>query len=376
MEEMAAASAKQRMCDVFYMLLQDTPYQNIKVTRIVQLAEVNRSTFYKYYTSVPDLFEHLQRALCDEITGTHVLPPETPETMRAFTRHVFDAFVQDHRREIRLLGGNHGDVRTFWYIGEAMRELLTREADRLGVTDAAVRRNIAGAPGFFASLLCSVVNREMLLASWSRFQTAHFDESKTFFENMAIQLQMQRGGPFEFHYDLTLSYVKFFDRMVPQVTVTQLLQTAGISRTEFYQYYRNMNDFHQTYIDAVCNCATMYVVHVCRVDAETGVALMERFSEINYSFVHQILRGVVERGDIIFYLTYLIGSVYFVAKQTLPPTFPLAEQQQLELLYGIGATISFALAFYTGKLDKAALNECLHSLEGLRKSIRAEDGKR
>ena len=369
MPDTVAGSAEARIIDAFYTLLIEKPYGAIKVTEIIRLADVNRSTFYKNYTSVPDLFEKQQQSLCGAVLNSDVPQPETADALQAYKRALAERLLRSEMERISLLGGEHGDVRTFWMVGNAIRQKLEQQAGRLEVRDEAVLRNIQSAPGFFASLLCDYVYHEKLLGRWQQEIPANYDVTKTFFENLAIQLCARRGGSMQFHYDLVLSFVKFFDRMVPQVTVTQLLQTAGIGRTEFYQYYRNLEDFRSLYLETVHNCATQYVLYACKAQGDEAAALIAKFSEINYNFVQKTLRGVMERGDIIYYITTLIGGVFVHMSREIPPSVMDFEEKQLKLLYYIGACVSYALAFYAGSIDEPELRRCMARLQRLRQSV-------
>lgn len=369
MPEAVAGSAEIRIIDAFYTLLREKPYAAIKVTEIIRLADVNRSTFYKSYTSVPDLFEKQQQSLCAAVLDSDVPPPQTPDALQAYTRALAQQLLRDEMERISLLGGDHGDVRTFWFVGDAIRQKLEQEAARLEIRDEAALRNIRSAPGFFASLFCERVNEARLQARWQQTLSEDYDVSKTFFENMAIQLCARRGGSMQFHYDLVLSFIKFFDRMVPQVTVTRLLQTAGIGRTEFYQYYRNLEDFRTLYLETVHNCATQYVLYTSKAQGDEAAELIAKFSEINYSFVQKTLRGVMERGDIIYYITTLIGGVFVRMSREIPQSVMDFEEKQLKLLYCIGSCVSYALAFYAGGIGKPELHRCMARLQPLQQSL-------
>lgn len=372
MPEAVAGSAEARIIDAFYTLLREKPYAAIKVTEIIRLADVNRSTFYKNYTSVPDLFQKQQQSLCNVLRTLPLEKANDADALRAFTHELLRRFLAQYQEKMTLLGGDHGDVRTFWQLGDAIRARLDAEADKSGVSDPAVRRNIESAPGFFSSLLCYHVYRDALRQLWLTYPTTAYDTDKSFFENVAVQLQLQRGGSVQFHYDLLLSYVKHFNQLVPRITVTQLLQTAGIGRTEFYQYYQNLGDFHKLYISTIRNCATLYITNVCRSDAQSAANKIAAFTEMNYTFVQKTVRGVMERGDIIYYVTTLIGSVFALWEQQEPFAREYMEKRQYALLYYIGACVSYALMFYAGALDKTQLLQNLQRMDAIRQKIGLE----
>lgn len=372
MENDSAVSAETRLQQAFLTLLREKSYRQIKVTQLIALASVNRSTFYKKYKSVPQMFEQMQAALCDRVQTLPLDAPQTADELRGFARRLFEALLDESREQIILLGGPNGDVRLFWFLGEAMQRRLQREAAAISANDPDVQKNLAAAPGFFASLFCYLAYREEMHIVGTLLLEVAYDFEISYFENAAAFLAAQRGGSAQFHYDLLLAYVKHFDAFVPSVTVTQLLGTAGISRTEFYQYYRNLEDFHKLYGATLLACATRYVARVCVCDAPAAVRLVDRFFEINYQFVQNTIRRTENSGDMIFYVTFLIGAVYELMTQTTPRFFD--EQTQLPLLFLIGATVSYVMTYYRKGIDRAALQARLSSLDGLRsKLMQGED---
>jgi len=57
-----AKSARNTILNVFIELIQMKPVDKITVTEICQLAQVNRSTFYKYFMDCYDVMEQLESA--------------------------------------------------------------------------------------------------------------------------------------------------------------------------------------------------------------------------------------------------------------------------------------------------------------------------
>ena len=50
-----------------FELLKEKELQNITVTDICRLADINRGTFYKYYKDVPDLYAQIETSIAEEI---------------------------------------------------------------------------------------------------------------------------------------------------------------------------------------------------------------------------------------------------------------------------------------------------------------------
>ncbi len=49
-----------------FELLKEKELQNITVTDICRLADINRGTFYKYYKDVPDLYAQIETSIAEE----------------------------------------------------------------------------------------------------------------------------------------------------------------------------------------------------------------------------------------------------------------------------------------------------------------------
>lgn len=89
------------------MLLKDQPIQKISVSRLCEASDINRSTFYTYYSSTMDLLESIE----DEILDT------LEEDLKQFNKEnsisqlmssIID-YIGDHKELIRLLFSSHGD---------------------------------------------------------------------------------------------------------------------------------------------------------------------------------------------------------------------------------------------------------------------------
>ena len=97
--------------------------------------------------------------------------------------------------------------------------------------------------------------------------------------------------------------------------------------------------------------------------------MLTAFFEINYNFVQKTLWGVMERGDIIYYITTLIGAAFGVLAPQTPEQGGPLKKWDYDLLYYVGSYVSYALAYYSGQLPLDALRGRLHALDGLRKKL-------
>lgn len=60
-------ATKETILDALWRLRQEKRLERISVREVSELAHVHRSTFYRYFTSVPDAFDVFEGRLIDEI---------------------------------------------------------------------------------------------------------------------------------------------------------------------------------------------------------------------------------------------------------------------------------------------------------------------
>ena len=62
-------ATKEAILDALWRLRREKRLERITVREVSELAHVHRSTFYRYFTSVPDAFDAFEEQLIDEIVG-------------------------------------------------------------------------------------------------------------------------------------------------------------------------------------------------------------------------------------------------------------------------------------------------------------------
>lgn len=71
-EDRRVRKTKKSLRDSFFTLLQEKNINQITVTELTRLADVNRSTFYLYYNDVYDMMEKIQQEIYTVMTETVV----------------------------------------------------------------------------------------------------------------------------------------------------------------------------------------------------------------------------------------------------------------------------------------------------------------
>lgn len=97
---------KRLMKDSLMELLEKNELVDISVTAICETADVNRSTFYKYYRDQLDLLRDLEQDYLDQIpTPSQDRESWDEEQLLAETTAFFD-FVKENERAFRILLGD------------------------------------------------------------------------------------------------------------------------------------------------------------------------------------------------------------------------------------------------------------------------------
>ena len=91
-------------------LLQETPFEAITVTKVCQVAGVNRSTFYAHYTDLFDMLGQMETHLREELSETLAEVDILSQTsLTLFLRHVrqhhffYQAVLRHHPESVRFL---------------------------------------------------------------------------------------------------------------------------------------------------------------------------------------------------------------------------------------------------------------------------------
>lgn len=97
---------KMMIRESFIQLLKEQPVSKITVTKICEMAEINRATFYRYYEDALDLLQKLEQELLEEILNS----------LSQFEQlSIRESFIQllEHLKKrgewFQIIGSSHGD---------------------------------------------------------------------------------------------------------------------------------------------------------------------------------------------------------------------------------------------------------------------------
>ena len=98
---------KRALRESLLYLLREQPIQKISVSRLCEKSDINRSTFYTYYSSPMDLLESIE----DEILETleeDMLQFERENSISQLMNSII-FYISEHKQLVRLLFSDHGD---------------------------------------------------------------------------------------------------------------------------------------------------------------------------------------------------------------------------------------------------------------------------
>ena len=358
-----AVPARERIKDAFYMLLRDTPYRKIKVSALIAAAGVNRSTFYRIFENTEDLMECVAEELQQRITVPPPFAVTNAETLERYANLLFDLARQNHAKAA-LLSGENGDMSVAYRLAEAVKNRLTAAKDAAGISDPGVERclQMAG-PSLAFYFITGGVAPEQDIHEPIRFEIV-YDRKRSLLENVAVLLARRRNGNPFFHYDLLCAYIKLDavnEAAYRNITVSQLLETAGIARTEFYKYYKNINDFFESFEDACLYCALYWLADFMRHGwpSETELNTFIQHNDVRVSIVKFFTHGRIST-----YFPRILNLTFRYTNSIAPNGLP--EDTLLSFSYYVTVFAYAICSYLIGNSDYAALHKTFAYLQTVR----------
>ena len=117
-------------------LMKEQTFETISIRQLIDLAEVNRSTFYRYYLDKYDLLEKIEDRLLDDLQAYYQEALESAclfklekdfkvedyihEKQNLF--HFFEPYLED----LAILLGPNGSSTSSWRLQEVLREIFSQ----------------------------------------------------------------------------------------------------------------------------------------------------------------------------------------------------------------------------------------------------------
>lgn len=342
-------NADARIRRAFLEMLPEQPYYKMRITALCQKAGVHRSTFYRLYE---DTFA-VYKAVCFSFMRELLHDPAKPdirsaEDMRVYLLGIFTRIVEK-TETVRLLSGDHGNVGFPYFLGEMIRNRMQALAHKCRVTEPIFREFISFLPEYTAMYLFIRLFPEDVYVIDEKWLSFQYDISDSIAENAKrFFAEFLTGSP-EIQDMLFAAYIILQskgDRN--KCSVTELLQTAGISRTEFYVYYKNIADFRDKFYRTVFSLAASFLFRQCAGEPLSETQTANFFSTDFLNFILKSARQLFEEASLTPYVACVIGNLNLrmtrLVRQRLGRE-ELTRGEELTLRYVI-SKICFSCAYY------------------------------
>lgn len=108
-EDRRTQMTKRMLKDSLLELLEHQSIQKISVRALCEQADINRSTFYKYYESQYDLLKEMENELLSQVEAV-IAEDESADVLRDNHLEVILQFVKDNLKLSKLLINSDADV--------------------------------------------------------------------------------------------------------------------------------------------------------------------------------------------------------------------------------------------------------------------------
>ena len=281
---MEEKNARARIIESYNELLRKYKYNKISVTKIVEKANVNKSTFYRNFADVYDLYDAVCLETADSIIDYAVRTMNVDwedVDVQGFIE-LFNNVLQATSDKMYLLSGVNGSLRFV----TILRERIIKFANK-NVLPAVERlfgdSSIIGVL-VDAAMLYGFLSIDPNMYSDYKFKgfLGKIDLKKHIFDTFAADVDLLSDNSGDFDYKLVkATYSIWCNKKTSMFNVNELMRQAGISRTEFYTHYKNLLEFYGTIEKAAARTLTRYTLSLTFND-ETVIG--QRFYDKNEHF--------------------------------------------------------------------------------------------
>lgn len=110
---MRKRSADMKLIQAFFKLIESKNYAKITVAEIVAEASLSRTTFYRYYTDVYDMYDKISVAIIDSIISELIFAFSDRSADRGELLDIFCDKLESQKKYIKLLSGENAGKEFF-----------------------------------------------------------------------------------------------------------------------------------------------------------------------------------------------------------------------------------------------------------------------
>lgn len=256
-------NARGKLFYAFLELIKKKPYARIKVCELIDRAQVNRSTFYRYYSDIFDFYDRICSSGLIYITEgfENCLSPDGIKAGLDAVYSLVTCRIDSLAAVIKMLTGKNGSV-TFLksfrgYLLEKLEECFApRDEDDANLTQLCAER-------LYIYLLKTAVPDTIIPADIGE---CRYDPKKGVIENI-IDFQAHGSGEV-FRGIMTAAATIFLTKEPRSLNVSRITDSAKVGRTEFYNYFGNIKKLVDSSLISANRVCTqeLFAVSVCGED--------------------------------------------------------------------------------------------------------------
>lgn len=155
---------KRSIFNAFLQLRAARPLEKISVRELCETAQINKSTFYKYYTDLYDLSDQMESQVIDQIVANLAHPEAIVADPRTFTRELTLACTSQSVMIDVLFSGNRRE-KLVVKLRNAIKNLLFQTHPEYRGSDAInIYLTYAVFGGYYAMAECKEYDRQRVCA--------------------------------------------------------------------------------------------------------------------------------------------------------------------------------------------------------------------
>lgn len=312
-------SARYRMSQALIEEMKHTNYKKIKVSDIIRQADVNRSTFYRNYDDIFDMYKQTCNEYIDYIIEPVKLvkhiDPENREGIFNYIKE-YKEYVEKCIPSLKILISDNGDYSVIFEFADALKEETEKIGNEiLGETKADLRVFCDGIAYYFTLL---IMRNCITPASLERFEgyDFNFDLNKSFVDNGVDLI----ASIFKDYNQTTVKklilYIfkcwknkEFYPYKISEIVkVSDLMNHMGMSRTIFYKAFENMVDLVRFFYSAFAYVFSNYMFILLSSNRDEVNTLLRNKDKEKSFFKENVLLDVMNTPAFLNFITSTVDK--------------------------------------------------------------------
>ena len=136
MEEKKRRKTEKQIEDSLLQLMKEQTFETISIRQLIDLAEVNRSTFYRHYLDKYDLLEKIEDRLLDDLQAYYQEALDSSCLFKLEKEFKVEDYIHDKQNlfhffepyleDLAILLGPNGSSTSSWRLQEVLREIFSQ----------------------------------------------------------------------------------------------------------------------------------------------------------------------------------------------------------------------------------------------------------